>query len=101
MTHTSMPWSSHFSMDSRMRVTFLGSLLPPAHAYVGIQAPNFNFAIANILLGSEGRLASRPHTTRNDELSGVPPSPRPSPSVREREQCIPRPRRGRGQGEEA
>src|SRR5215831_13988739 len=35
--------------------------------------------------GSEGRLASRPHTTRNKKLGGGPPSPRPSPSVRERE----------------
>src|ERR1700687_925281 len=45
-----MPWSSHFSMDSRMRLTFFGSLLPPLHAYVGIQAPNFSLAIAEILL---------------------------------------------------
>src|SRR5262245_3678049 len=44
MTHTSMPCSSHFWIDSWMRRMFSGPTGWSLHAYVGIHAPNLTLA---------------------------------------------------------
>src|SRR6185436_19206894 len=63
MTQTSIPCSSHFTMESLIFATFSRTLsgVPgsSAHAYVGIHTPNLSLAILPILSGPPARRGGR------------------------------------------